>query len=70
MAHKLGIQVIGKGVETAEQIALLKEAGCDFAHGHYFSTPLPMEKFSGLAGQLFENPMRVNCPGSALRGVL
>lgn len=48
MAHKLGIQVIAKGVETAEQKEWLKEAGCDFAQGYYFSTPLPAEKFTEL----------------------
>ncbi|MDX1553048.1 MAG: EAL domain-containing protein [Marinobacter sp.] len=48
MAHKLGIQVIAKGVETAEQRDWLKEVGCDFAQGYFFSTPLPMETFSAL----------------------
>lgn len=48
MAHKLGIQVIAKGVETEEQKEWLKAAGCDFAQGHYFSLPLPAKKFSEL----------------------
>jgi diguanylate cyclase (GGDEF)-like protein/PAS domain S-box-containing protein len=48
MAHKLGIQVIAKGVETEEQKNWLKDAGCDFAQGHYFSPPLSAEKFSEL----------------------
>jgi len=48
MAHKLGIQVIAKGVETEEQKEWLKAAGCDFAQGHYFSLPLPAKQFSEL----------------------
>lgn len=48
MAHKLGIQVIAKGVETEEQKEWLKDAGCDFAQGHYFSPPLSAQKFSEL----------------------
>ncbi|XKH01024.1 EAL domain-containing protein [Marinobacter nauticus] len=48
MAHKLGIQVIAKGVETTEQKTWLTDAGCDFAQGHYFSPPLPAQSFSEL----------------------
>lgn len=40
MAHKLGLKVIAEGVETAEQLALLKAAGCDYAQGYFISKPI------------------------------
>jgi len=40
MAHKLGLKVIGEGVETSEQAKFLTENGCDMLQGYYFSHPL------------------------------
>lgn len=45
MAHALGLKVIAEGVETAGQLALLKEAGCDYAQGYYFSKPIAADAF-------------------------
>jgi EAL domain-containing protein (putative c-di-GMP-specific phosphodiesterase class I) len=48
MAHKLGIKVIAEGIETEEQCALLKEAGCDFGQGYLFSKPVIAGSFDAL----------------------
>ena len=45
MAHGLGIKVIAEGIETAEQMRLLKRQGCDYGQGYYFSRPVPKEEF-------------------------
>lgn len=44
MAHRLGIRVIAEGVETREQLALLRESQCDEYQGFLFSGPLAPEQ--------------------------
>ncbi|MDQ7010643.1 MAG: EAL domain-containing protein, partial [Mariprofundaceae bacterium] len=44
MAHNLGLKVIAEGVETDEQLAFLKEHGCDVGQGYLFSVPLTPEE--------------------------
>ncbi len=48
MAHKLGIQVIAEGIETAIQRDLLTAAGCDYGQGYFFSRPVPANEFEAL----------------------
>ena len=40
MAHTLDILVVAEGVESEEQLSILKEKGCDFIQGYFFSKPL------------------------------
>lgn len=45
MAEDLGMNTIAEGVETKEQIEILKKYGCLRAQGHYFDKPLSKEDF-------------------------
>ena len=40
LAHNLGLEAIAEGVETAEQLAQLRDLGCELAQGYWFSKPL------------------------------
>jgi diguanylate cyclase (GGDEF)-like protein len=41
LAHQLGRQVIAEGVETAEQLTILRALGCEYGQGYVFAKPLP-----------------------------
>jgi EAL domain-containing protein (putative c-di-GMP-specific phosphodiesterase class I) len=45
LGRNMGIDVVAEGVETPRQAALLKELGCRYAQGYYFSKPLPATEF-------------------------
>jgi EAL domain-containing protein (putative c-di-GMP-specific phosphodiesterase class I) len=48
IARLLEVPVIAEGVETRDQMQLLKKVGCDIIQGYYFSKPLPPEEFEEL----------------------
>ena len=43
LAHNLNLEVVAEGVETEEQLALLRGFGCDQVQGYLVSKPLPVE---------------------------
>ena len=45
MAKALDLTTVAEGVETAEQLELLKAMGCDQIQGYFFSRPLSAEDF-------------------------
>ena len=45
MFHSLGFHIVAEGVENLEQYNFLKEVGCDYIQGYYFSRPLPEDEF-------------------------
>lgn len=40
-----GIDCVAEGVETSEQRSALLEAGCLYAQGYYYDSPMPAEEF-------------------------
>ena len=52
MAEQLKLGLIAEGVETREQVDMLKRMGCDQVQGYYYAKPMPAEEFYQL---LLEN---------------
>jgi diguanylate cyclase (GGDEF)-like protein/PAS domain S-box-containing protein len=48
LAHNIGLTVTAEGVETEEQLQLIRKAGCDRAQGHLFGASLPSDAIEAL----------------------
>lgn len=48
LAKELKLTCLAEGAETKEQVALLKQFGCEVVQGYYYSKPLPMEEYEKL----------------------
>ncbi|MCC5859873.1 MAG: EAL domain-containing protein [Ectothiorhodospiraceae bacterium] len=48
MAHQLNLRVVAEGVETEQQLAFLRESGCDLLQGYLLARPLDPGGFSAL----------------------
>ena len=51
LADVFALPVVAEGVETAEQVAVLRALGCRFVQGYYFSRPLPADEFERLLAE-------------------
>ncbi|MBG9943389.1 EAL domain-containing protein [Brevibacillus formosus] len=51
IAQSLNMNVIAEGIELHDQVAALKENGCDHGQGYLFSKPLPTHDFDQLLRQ-------------------
>ena len=45
LAQSLGMECLVEGVETAEQVKILKMNHCFLAQGYFFDRPLPLNEF-------------------------
>lgn len=51
LGQKLGMEVVAEGVETAAQVAMLQQEGCDYGQGYFFAKPLPAAEALNLLQQ-------------------
>ena len=56
MSGKLGLQVTAEGVETEDQLALLREAGCDQIQGFLLGRPMPAAAAAALLAATVRPP--------------
>ena len=52
MAHGLGLTVVAEGVESKEQLEILRQEGCDEVQGFLVSPALPAEQFTTMLRDL------------------
>lgn len=45
LAYNLNMLVIAEGVETEEQVTMLRQMGCDIVQGFFFARPMPVDDF-------------------------
>ncbi len=45
LSKDLDIKTVAEGVETAEDVKVLKEMGCDIIQGYYYAKPMPVDEF-------------------------
>ena len=53
LAHRLGLRVIGEGVETRSQLDVLRALDCDEIQGFYFSKPVKAGEIDRLLEKSF-----------------
>lgn len=50
LAEALGMETTAEGVETIDQLDILREHGCNQIQGYYFSKPVPISEVSAMLG--------------------
>jgi EAL domain-containing protein (putative c-di-GMP-specific phosphodiesterase class I) len=69
LAHTLGLNVVAEGVETEQELSILRAMGSDFVQGYYFFRPLAADAAGeALAAQVRDIAGQVSLPAGAGRG--
>ena len=58
MAHSMGLRVIAEGVETEEQLNILRDLQCNEIQGFLFSPPVPSDEATALLDQNIESRLQ------------
>ena len=52
----LNLAIIAEGAETAEQVQMLRDKGCQQVQGYFFSRPLPAAEFEAFLANFEVTP--------------
>jgi EAL domain-containing protein (putative c-di-GMP-specific phosphodiesterase class I) len=64
LAQQLGLRVVAEGVETNEELELLRRLGCDLVQGFLFSKPMRVEACDVFLRQSYSSSARFRKPSS------
>jgi len=54
LAHSLGLEVVAEGVEVSEHEILLKQMGCDFVQGYFYSEAIPADEYEKISNSTID----------------
>jgi diguanylate cyclase (GGDEF)-like protein len=57
IARKLDMRVVAEGIETTQQVAVLRQFGCQMGQGYLFSRPVPVEDATRLMRLFAQKPL-------------
>ena len=66
LAHDLNLHVVAEGVETIEQLDIIRKMGCDQLQGYFLGVPTKIEKFADLLTEAKCNPKLQTAPASPI----
>jgi EAL domain-containing protein (putative c-di-GMP-specific phosphodiesterase class I) len=66
-AHAFGMHVVAEGIETGDQLTLVRELGCDSAQGYLLARPQPAESIT-IGSELAEMQVVKSAPRAELPG--
>jgi EAL domain-containing protein (putative c-di-GMP-specific phosphodiesterase class I) len=61
LARSFGMQTIAEGVETAEQLQMLRQMSCDQAQGYFLARPGPVSDVSSVIARLSHDWVYARC---------
>ena len=53
LVRQFGVKTVAEGIETREQIEILKHMRCDYIQGYVYYKPMPQKEYEKLLLQLF-----------------
>ena len=59
LARAFRLSTVAEGVETVEQLEILRTLGCEQSQGYLHGRPVPVEQFDELLGLALQTPLRV-----------
>ncbi len=60
LAHNLGLDIVGEGIEQPEQVTLLRDLQCEYGQGYFFSKPVAAPSILARLDRQYGGPARSN----------
>ncbi len=60
LSQSLGMYVVAEGIETNEQVELLRSMNCDAIQGYFYNRPMPIAEFESTYKEIMQNSQKID----------